>query len=76
MIVSLNREIQQSLAADGAIACFSNNLFPISLNAERAPQLKANVRQLGAFDEDNLPQVYLCALFCVYSVKLSCESTR
>jgi hypothetical protein len=34
---------QQSLAADGAIACFSSNLFPFSLNADRAPQLKATV---------------------------------
>jgi len=29
---------QQSLAADGAIACFSSSLIPFSLNADRAPQ--------------------------------------
>jgi hypothetical protein len=38
--------VQQALAADGAIACFSSNLFPLSLNADRAPQLKAIVRRL------------------------------
>jgi len=38
--------VQQSLAADGAIACFSSNLFLASLNADRAPQLKAVVRLL------------------------------
>jgi len=31
-----NREAEQSLAADGAIAYFSSNPFPISLNADRA----------------------------------------
>jgi hypothetical protein len=36
-------DIQQSLAADGAIACFSSNLYSFSLNADRAPQLKASV---------------------------------
>jgi hypothetical protein len=40
------RRIEQSLAADGAIACFSSNLFPFSLDADRAPQLKAIVRLL------------------------------
>jgi hypothetical protein len=34
-------DAEQSLAADGAIACFASNLFPLSLNADRAPQLKA-----------------------------------
>jgi hypothetical protein len=34
---------QQSLAADGAIACFLSNFFPFSLNGDRAPQLKAIV---------------------------------
>jgi hypothetical protein len=38
------RLVQQSLAADGAIACFSSNLFLRGLNADRAPQLKASVR--------------------------------
>ena len=33
---------EQSLAADGAIACFSSNLF-LQLEADRAPQLKAVV---------------------------------
>jgi hypothetical protein len=31
---------EQSLAADGAIGCFSSSLFPLSLDADRAPQLK------------------------------------
>jgi len=30
------RRAQQSLAADGAIACFSSNFFLLSLNADRA----------------------------------------
>ena len=34
-----------SLAADGAIACFSSSLLPVGLNADRAPQLKASVRR-------------------------------
>jgi hypothetical protein len=38
--------IEQSLAADSAIACFSSNLIPFSLNADRAPHLKASVRRL------------------------------
>jgi hypothetical protein len=38
---------EQSLAADGAIACLSSNLFPLfSLNADRAPQLKRRVSPL------------------------------
>jgi len=36
---------QQSLAADGAIAFFSSKLVPRSLDADRAPQLKAGVRR-------------------------------
>jgi len=44
---------EQSLAADGAIACFSSNLFPLSLNADRAPQLKASVRHQYAKGEEN-----------------------
>jgi hypothetical protein len=36
-----NGRIQQSLAADGAIACFSNSFVSSGLNADRAPQLKA-----------------------------------
>jgi len=39
----LNSGVEQSLAADGATACFSSNLFSFSLNAARAPQLKASV---------------------------------
>jgi hypothetical protein len=39
------RAAEQSLAADGAIAFFSSNLFPRGLNADRAPQLKAGVRR-------------------------------
>ena len=34
---------QQSLAADGAIVSFSSSLLSFSLNADRAPQLKASV---------------------------------
>jgi hypothetical protein len=45
------RRIEQSLAADGAIACFSSSLFSNSLNADRAPQLKANVRQQVEWSE-------------------------
>jgi hypothetical protein len=44
--ISLTPAAQQALAADGAIACFSINLFPFSLNADRAPQLKRSVRRL------------------------------
>jgi len=39
-------DAQQSLAADGAIACFSSNCFPLSSDADRAPQLKASVMLL------------------------------
>ncbi len=35
-----------SLAADGATACFSSNPFLLSLDADRAPQLKASVMSL------------------------------
>ena len=42
---------QQSLAADGAIAYFSNSLVPRELDADRAPQLKASVRQHLVFAE-------------------------
>ena len=38
------RRIQQSLAADGAIACFSRIWFP-QLESDRAPQLKQSVRR-------------------------------
>jgi hypothetical protein len=44
---------QQSLAADGAIAFFSSNLFPLSLDADRAPQLKAVVRFLFSGERMN-----------------------
>ena len=39
-------ETQQWLAADGAIALFSSNLFLLSLYADRAPQLKPSVRPM------------------------------
>jgi hypothetical protein len=42
---------EQSLAADGAIACFSSNFFQLSLNADRAPQLKAVVRWLRLMNQ-------------------------
>jgi hypothetical protein len=42
------RALEQSLAADGAIACFSNSFLLRDLNAARAPQLKAGVMRLGA----------------------------
>jgi hypothetical protein len=38
---------EQSLAADGAIACFSSSLVPLSLDADRTPQLKASVIRLS-----------------------------
>jgi signal peptidase I len=41
------RAAQQSLAADGAIACFSSSLLLLGLNADRAPQLKAGVGRLS-----------------------------
>jgi hypothetical protein len=37
---------EQSLAADGEIACFSSNFFASSLHGDRTPQLKASVRRL------------------------------
>jgi hypothetical protein len=37
-------DVEQSLAADGATAYFSSNLFLLNLDADRAPQLKAVVR--------------------------------
>jgi hypothetical protein len=45
------RRAQQSLAADGAIAWFSNSFCSFSLNADRAPQLKAGVMPLQPFDQ-------------------------
>jgi hypothetical protein len=45
--------VEQSLAADGAIACFLSSLFLFNLGADRAPQLKASVGWLsGANGED------------------------
>jgi len=44
--VSFYAVAQQALAADGAIACFSSNLFQLSSDADRAPQLKRSVRLL------------------------------
>ncbi len=46
---------EQSLAADGAIACFSSSFCSFSLNADRAPQLKASVRRhTMSYTEDDL----------------------
>ena len=45
------RRNPQSLAADGAVACFSSNFFPLSLNADRAPQLKAVVYRCALSDD-------------------------
>ncbi len=42
----LPRAVEQSLAADGAIASFSSNLVPSAWMVIAAPQLKARVRQL------------------------------
>jgi hypothetical protein len=63
---------QQSLAADGAIAFFSSNLFLRGLNADCAPQLKAVVGWLSFpdtifYDQHRIiifavPASYLCAL--------------
>jgi hypothetical protein len=39
----IQRRAEQSLAADGAIACFSSSFLFRGLNADRAPQLKAVV---------------------------------
>jgi hypothetical protein len=48
---------QQSLAADGAIACFSNSFFLRGLNADRAPQLKAVVMLLRLCETTELRHV-------------------
>jgi hypothetical protein len=45
-VVATMYEAEQALAADGAVACFSSNLSPLGLNADRAPQLKRSVGQL------------------------------
>jgi len=39
----------KALEADGAVACFSGNLFLRNLNADRAPQLIAVVRRPGVW---------------------------
>jgi hypothetical protein len=46
-----NGATQQSLAADGGIACFSSSLVSFRLNADCAPQLKAAVMPLQPFDQ-------------------------
>src|SRR5258708_1012441 len=46
--------IQQALAADGAIACFSSNFFLRGLNADRAPQLKRSVGLLSCTKDNDL----------------------
>src|SRR5688572_8424717 len=47
---------QSSLAADGAIACFSRNRLPLSLDAGRASQLKASVEADRSWS--NKPNAY------------------
>jgi hypothetical protein len=42
-VISSRAATEQSLAADGAIACFSSSFLLRGLNADRAPQLKAGV---------------------------------
>jgi hypothetical protein len=54
----LTNDAQQSLAADGAIACFSSNLVPRCLNADRAPQLKADVMRFP-FGEEKMVMMYM-----------------
>lgn len=44
LLLALHAPPNKAFAADDAIACFSSNLFLLSLNADRAPQLKASVR--------------------------------
>jgi hypothetical protein len=39
-------QYNKALQLTGAIACFPGNFFPLSLSADRAPQLKASVRRL------------------------------
>jgi hypothetical protein len=39
----IHRDIEESLAAEGALACFSNSFYSLRLNADRASQLKAIV---------------------------------
>jgi hypothetical protein len=43
------------LAADGARACYSSNLFQLSSDADRAPQLKASVMRF--FKGENVEDV-------------------
>jgi hypothetical protein len=53
-MIFLADAVEQSLAADGAIACFSSNLILSRLNADRAPQLKAVVGRLRQSSEQPL----------------------
>jgi len=48
--VVTQRASEQALAADGAIACFLSSLFLLSLNADRAPQLKAVVMRYSSWE--------------------------
>jgi hypothetical protein len=72
---------QQSLAADGAIARFSSNLVPFSLNGDRAPQLKAIVGLLSHylyFMTRNAKRFVILALLIAIalSVVSGCTSER
>jgi hypothetical protein len=66
-------DAQQSLAADGATACFSSSLVPFSSDADRAPQLKAIVGWLrierGVISHGMVDSA--ASLFCVHAVFLS-----
>ena len=48
-----DRIAEQSLAADGAIACFSNSFLRHGVNADRGPQLKVAVRWLIMSDRSH-----------------------
>jgi hypothetical protein len=61
------RAAEQSLAADRAIACFSSNFFQLSLNADRAPQLKTSVMFLLLNQKRFLATIFLVFLIATVS---------
>src|SRR5687767_15856461 len=69
------RAAQQSLAADGAIACFSSN-FIHQLNADRAPQLKASVGFLRGSVKCTMFYPIIPPVCCLQSSMNSLRSRR
>jgi hypothetical protein len=75
------KRAQQSLAADGATACFSSNLFLLSVNADRAPQLKASVRRLLISSDEVmtvriLRSVHICYVAMALAFLMGCHAKR